>query len=149
MSNFTPISALAGGTLIGASAVLLLWLNGRIAGISGILGKALGGGPGGRPWRWLFLAGLVAGTGLYVWLGFAWFGIAPPQPRQGLPWWLLVLAGLLVGYGTALGNGCTSGHGVCGLARLSPRSLVAVLVFLLTAIATTWVVRHGLGVNIL
>ncbi|RMX07824.1 YeeE/YedE family protein [Corticibacter populi] len=143
MNGFTPISALVGGTLIGTACVLLLWLNGRIAGISGILGGALAGPE--RLWRWLFLAGLVVGTGVYVGLSHAWGGTPPPAPRQALPVWLLPLAGLLVGYGSALGRGCTSGHGVCGLARLSLRSLVAVPVFLCCAIATTWLVRHVLG----
>lgn len=139
-SSFTPVPALAGGLLIGAAAVLLLWLNGRIAGISGILGQGLALRE--RPlWPWLFLAGLVLGSALY-----AWFAPEPVLPRAGFPAWALVAGGLLVGYGTTLGNGCTSGHGVCGLARLSVRSMVAVPVFLLAAMATTYVVRHLLGV---
>jgi uncharacterized membrane protein YedE/YeeE len=138
---FTPVAALVGGALIGAASVLLLWLNGRIAGVSGILGRALSGTSDDRAWRLLFLAGLVVGAGLYAWVGQV------PPPRQGFPIWLLALAGLLVGYGTALGNGCTSGHGVCGLARLSRRSLAATMVFLATALLTTYVVRHVLGVG--
>ncbi|MFT4191417.1 MAG: YeeE/YedE thiosulfate transporter family protein [Comamonas sp.] len=140
---FTPLAALAGGGLIGAAAVLLLWLNGRIAGISGILGQGLAL-RGARAWPWLFLVGLVLGTVLYAALSLV-LPLAPLAPRTGFPAWALVLAGLLVGYGTALGKGCTSGHGVCGLARLSPRSLAAVAVFLLAAIATTFVARHVWG----
>jgi uncharacterized membrane protein YedE/YeeE len=141
MENFTPASALAGGVLIGASAVLLLWLNGRIAGVSNIAAGILDWKRGDVLWRLLFLGGLVAGAGLF----YALFGGAP-APRGGFPVWLLGLGGILVGFGTALGSGCTSGHGVCGLGRLSLRSLVATLVFLLTAIATTFVVRHVFGV---
>ena len=141
MNGFTPISALAGGLLIGGAASLLLWLNGRLAGISSIANGLLAWRPGDVFWRLLFLGGLVAGAGLYYGL----FGNAP-TPRPGFPGWLLGIAGLLVGFGTSLGSGCTSGHGVCGLGRLSVRSLVATLVFLVTAIATTFVVRHVFGV---
>lgn len=137
MSHFTPVSALLGGGLIGLAATLLWWFNGRIAGVSGILDNAVAER---SAWRWLFLLGLLLGAG-----AFAVFGGRLPAPRTGFPAWLLALAGLLVGYGTALGNGCTSGHGVCGLARLSPRSLVAVVVFLGTAFATTYLVRHVFG----
>ena len=140
MTSFTPGSALAGGVLIGLAAVLLLWLNGRIAGISGIAGGLWFAPRGERAWRWLFLAGLMLGAGLWAWLA-----PQPPVPRQGFPVSLLLLAGLLVGYGTALGGGCTSGHGVCGLARLAPRSLAATGMFMLAAIATTGLVRHLLG----
>lgn len=140
MTSFTPWSALAGGALIGLAAVLLLWCNGRIAGISGIAG-GLWFAPGGeRAWRWCFLVGLMLGAG-------AWALVAPTPvlPRQGFPVSLLLLAGLLVGYGTSLGGGCTSGHGVCGLARLSPRSLVATATFMASAVITTYVVRHWLA----
>jgi uncharacterized protein len=145
MSTFTPLAATAGGLLIGAAAVLLLALNGRIAGVSGVAAGLVSrrtlGQPGERAWRLLFLLGLVLGAG-------GWFALSGRTPalRQGFPPALLVLAGLLVGYGTALAGGCTSGHGVCGLARWSLRSLVAVGVFLGVAIATTFVVRHVLGV---
>lgn len=135
MSQFTPGSALAGGALIGAAAVLLLCLVGRIAGISGILERALVGPE--RAWRWAFLLGLVVGAGTFLLLG----GQIPPA-RTALPAWLLALAGGLVGYGAALGSGCTSGHGVCGIARLSKRSFAATATFLLVAFATTYVVRH-------
>nr|WP_272494058.1 YeeE/YedE family protein [Stenotrophomonas mori] len=129
---------MAGGVLIGVAATLLLALTGRIAGISGILGGVLRPQRGELAWRLAFLLGLVAAGA--AWL--AWMPGAPP-PRQGFPPVLLVIAGLLVGIGTRMGNGCTSGHGVCGLGRLSLRSLVAVVVFMATAIATTYVVRHA------
>ena len=140
MDSFTPVSALAGGLLIGGAATLLLWLNGRIAGISSIANGLLAWQPGDVFWRLLFLGGLVAGAGLY----YALFGNAP-TPRPHFPGWLLGVAGLLVGFGTSLGSGCTSGHGVCGLGRLSMRSLVATLIFLVTGIGTTFVIRHVFG----
>ena len=140
MTSFTPWSALAGGALIGLAAVLLLWANGRIAGVSGIAGGLWFAPRGERAWRWRFLAGLALGAG-------AWALLAPTPPllRQGFPVPLLLLAGLLVGWGTSLGGGCTSGHGVCGLARLLPRSLVATAVFMASAGLTTYVVRHLLA----
>jgi uncharacterized membrane protein YedE/YeeE len=138
--NFTPFSALIGGLLIGAAASLLLWLTGRIAGISGVLGGLWGWRPGERTWRLLFLAGLPLGA----WLWHALSG-NPFTPREGLaPHWL-VLAGLLVGWGTSMGSGCTSGHGVCGLARFSVRSLAATATFLAVAVLTTWLTRHVWG----
>ena len=142
MTHFTPVSALIGGLLIGLSASLLLWLNGRIAGISGILFGLLSDGPGERAWRWLFVAGLILGAGGYVALS----GGAAPI-RQGFPIPLLLLAGFLTGFGTTRANGCTSGHGVCGLARLSLRSLVATVTFLGLAIITTYLLRHVIGVS--
>lgn len=140
MTEFTPLSALLGGLLIGAAASLLLWLNGRIAGISSVLGRLLLWRAGDRAWRALFLLGLLLGAGAWAALGDL------PQPqRSGLPLPLLLAAGLLTGYGTALANGCTSGHGVCGLARFSLRSLVATATFLGVAIVTTLVARHVWG----
>ncbi len=140
MENFTPLSALAGGALIGVSATLLLWLNGRIAGVSGIMHGALQP-RAGDIWRWLFLLGLFFGAGAWLWF-------APPAfaPRAGYPLPLLFLAGALVGFGTAQGGGCTSGHGVCGISRLSVRSIVATLTFLVTGMASVFVVRHLFGV---
>lgn len=138
MHHFTPWTALLGGVFIGLSATLLWWLNGRIAGISGILAQALSPSASERLWRWLFLLGMVAGAGVYVWIT----DTAAAQTRSGFPVWLLVAAGLLTGFGTSMANGCTSGHGVCGLGRLSLRSLVATLTFLAVAIVTTGVVRH-------
>jgi hypothetical protein len=141
MTHFTPWSALAGGALIGLAAVLLLWLNGRVAGVSGIAGGLWFSAPGDRAWRGLFLLGLIVGAGAWV----ALVGHAP-LPRSSFPKGLLVLAGLLVGYGTALSGGCTSGHGVCGVSRGSVRSLVATGVFLGVAIVTAFVGRHLLHV---
>jgi uncharacterized membrane protein YedE/YeeE len=133
----TWLIALAGGVLIGLSATLLLWLNGRVAGVSGILGGVLFPKTGDVSWRAAFLVGLVVAAGLYM-------ALVPgaPLPRTDFSRTGLIIAGLLVGFGTRMGNGCTSGHGVCGLGRLSMRSLAAVMTFMATAIATTFVVRH-------
>ncbi len=133
----TWLIALAGGMLIGLSATLLLWLNGRVAGVSGILGGVLFPGSGDVSWRVAFLVGLIAAGGLYM-----AFVPGAPLPRADFSRTGLIIAGLLVGFGTRMGNGCTSGHGVCGLGRLSVRSLAAVVTFMATAIATTFVVRH-------
>ncbi|MEO5831688.1 MAG: YeeE/YedE family protein [Rhodanobacter sp.] len=131
--------AALGGILIGVAAVLLAVL-GRIAGISGIAGSLLRRGVTDRGWRLAFVAGLLIAP-LLLWLLHGDSGIGAPQ--VSLPW--MVLAGLLVGFGTGVGSGCTSGHGVCGIARLSPRSLLATAVFMLFGIATVYVVRHLLG----
>ena len=133
----TWLIALAGGVLIGLSATLLLWLNGRVAGVSGILGGVLFPRSGDVSWRVAFLVGLIAAGGLYMALV-----LGAPLPRTDFSRTGLIIAGLLVGFGTRMGNGCTSGHGVCGLGRLSMRSLAAVMTFMATAIATTFVVRH-------
>lgn len=140
--NFTPWAGLIGGLLIGASASLLLWLNGRIAGISGIVAGATVEPGGDRAWRWLFLVGLLGGAALAFWLvpGSLAF-------QSDMPWPVFLVAGLIVGFGTRLGSGCTSGHGVCGLARLSPRSLASVVTFMATGILTVFVIRHLLGVG--
>ena len=140
MTAFTPGPAFLGGCLIGSAAVLLMALNGRIAGISRIAQGAFEGSPGDRGWRWLFVAGLVLGAFLFIALSGAGFA-----PRTGYPAWLLAAAGLLVGFGTRLGSGCTSGHGVCGIARLSVRSVVATLAFMGTGFLTVYVARHLLG----
>ena len=134
------LTAAAGGVLIGLSATLLLWLNGRVAGVSGVLGGVLLPKAGDVAWRVAFLAGLVMAGGLYL-----TFVPGAPQPRTDFPKGALIAAGLLVGFGTRLGNGCTSGHGICGLARFSKRSLWAVLVFMGTALLTTYGVRHAIG----
>lgn len=139
LSAFIP--SLLGGVLIGVAATLLLWLNGRLAGISGILWRLFFSKQGDALWRVLFLGGVVGGAALY----YALYDDVP-LARETFPAWLLVVSGFLVGYGTSLGNGCTSGHGVCGLGRLSLRSLVATVIFLVTAIVTTFVVRHLFGV---
>ncbi|TVR84576.1 MAG: YeeE/YedE family protein [Rhodospirillales bacterium] len=141
MTEFTPVSALLGGAMIGAAAVLLLALLGRIAGISGIVGSLLPPAPAADwPWRAAFVAGLIAGPVLVAWAS----GTAPAiWFPMGLPW--IALAGFLVGVGTMIGSGCTSGHGVCGIARLAPRSLVATGVFMASAIAVVFIIRHGIG----
>lgn len=137
MENFTPYSALIGGALIGLAAAILLLFNGRIAGISGILGGLLRPAEDDRGWRVAFVIGLIAGPLLYRL-------IAGPVPAVTLeaPLPLLIAGGLLVGFGTNLGSGCTSGHGVCGMARLSPRSVVATVAFMLAGALTVYVVRH-------
>jgi uncharacterized membrane protein YedE/YeeE len=140
MSHFTPDSALAGGFLIGLSAALFLLLNGRRAGISGIVGGLMAPGCTDPIWRLCFLAGLVLGP-----LGISktgWLSLNI-EVNGSLP--LMAVAGLLVGYGTSLGSGCTSGHGICGLARFSLRSLAATLTFMLSAGMTVYMVRHLLG----
>ena len=137
MTEINIINALSGGALIGLASVFMLALIGRIAGISGILGGLISGGRSGdRLWRVAFLFGLVAGALIFrIFLG--------PLPLQlqaeGLQ---LIVAGLLVGFGTRLGSGCTSGHGVCGIARLSPRSLAATVTFIGAGIITVYVTRH-------
>ena len=138
MTSFTALNALLGGLLIGSAAILLLGLNGRIAGVTGMLTGLWVKPSNSQQWRLLFLLGLVGGCALYGWF-------APTPQRMGFSPLLLVVAGLLTGYGTAQANGCTSGHGVCGLARFSLRSLVATATFLGVAIATTFVLRHLLG----
>lgn len=135
------LTSLLGGVLIGVSASLLLLFNGRIAGISGIAGGLLGPlRPGETAWRLAFVLGLVVGGALLTWgLPSMVGGGGPSSP------WVLIAGGLLVGFGTRLGSGCTSGHGVCGLARGSARSLVATATFMSTAALTVFVVRHVLS----
>ncbi|HIA20624.1 MAG: YeeE/YedE family protein [Methylococcus sp.] len=140
MENFSPVSALTGGALIGLAASLLLLFNGRIAGISGILAGSLFLRRQERWWRLLFLAGMVAGASLYQ-----HFGGDLSEARTGYPLPLLIIGGLLVGFGTRLGSGCTSGHGVCGLARHSPRSIVATLVFMAFGGISVYLARHVFG----
>ena len=137
MSNFTPISALIGGFLIGGSAALFLVLNGRIAGVSGILGGLVEGNREEPGWRLAFLAGLLLAPVVYAAAAGAW-----PAVEIDAPAGVLIVAGLLVGFGSRLGAGCTSGHGVCGIGRGSPRSIVATLVFMATAILTVLATRH-------
>jgi uncharacterized protein len=129
--------ALAGGVLIGLAATLLLWLNGRVAGVSGILTGVIFPHRQDIAWRAAFLIGVIVAGGLYM-------ALVPGAslPRTDYSRSGLIVAGVLVGFGTRMGNGCTSGHGVCGLGRLSLRSLVAVLTFMATAMATTFVVRQ-------
>jgi uncharacterized protein len=136
---FTPWASLAGGVLIGIAVAMLVLLNGKVAGISGIVGGLLRPVRGDTAWRVAFVLGLLSAP-----LAYALF--APwPAPRIDASFALLVLAGLLVGIGTRYGGGCTSGHGVCGVSRLSPRSLVATLAFMAAGFATVFVARHVLG----
>lgn len=139
-NHFTPFSALAGGLLIGLAAALLLSFNGRIAGISGIMGGLLARPRAGEfGWRAAFVLGLLLAPALYRLFADL------PEGRIDAGWATLVAAGLMVGYGSRLGSGCTSGHGVCGLSRLSPRSLVATLTFMAAGFVTVFVARHMLG----
>jgi hypothetical protein len=143
MENFTPVSALIGGALIGLSAGLLWIINGRIAGIAGILGNIVPLRENEVAWRAAFLIALAVGAGLAWHYGPAVIpSLTVLTPTQSTPLGWLVIAGLLVGIGTRLGNGCTSGHGVCGLARLSRRSFAAVITFMLLAFVTVTIVRH-------
>lgn len=136
---FTPWSALAGGALIGLAAALLLLLNGRIAGISGVLGGLLRPASGDTAWRLAFVLGLVAAPLAYGLMALV------PAPLIEAGNLTLIVAGLLVGVGTRYGSGCTSGHGVCGVSRLSPRSLVATACFMGAGFATVFVIRHLLA----
>jgi uncharacterized membrane protein YedE/YeeE len=140
-ASFTPAASLLGGVLIGLSASLLWATHGRIAGITGILGESLRQRGQDLEWRLLFLAGLVGGGRLIGWVWPAAFGARLLRPGAVA----LLVAGVLVGFGTRLGNGCTSGHGVCGIGRLSPRSIVATLVFVAAGMVTVWTRRHLLG----
>ena len=141
MANFTPVSAAIGGALIGLSAALLMLLTGRIAGISGIFGGCLGFGINDKGWRIAFIAGLI----LAPLIGSPVVGYAMPSPQMPASWTVTVAAGLLVGLGTRLGGGCTSGHGICGIARLSARSITATAVFMFTAIVVVALTRHVLA----
>lgn len=137
-ATFTPWTALLGGALIGLAASMLLWLNGRVLGVSGIVSHLTSGQQKGGAWRWAWLLGVLLSP--YV---FRLWGGQVPIPEA--PSWLwVVVAGVLVGVGTSMGSGCTSGHGVCGLARLSRRSLVAVISFMFSGFMTVYVLRHVL-----
>jgi uncharacterized protein len=139
MTHFTPWQSLIGGLLIGFSTLLLIRWLGKVAGISGIVGQLWSGNASDKAWRLAFVIGLLVSPLIYQ-----LFAALPViQIAAGLP--VLVLAGLLVGFGTRLGSGCTSGHGVCGLSRLSLRSLAATLTFMLVAMAVVWVTRHLLN----
>ena len=140
MHNLTAVSGLLGGALIGLAAAALMMLTGRLAGVSGILGGALQARPADQGWRIAFIAGLIAAP-----LIAAVAGAPLPRPAMTSSLALVAVAGLLVGFGTRMGNGCTSGHGVCGFARLSTRSIAATAIFMITAIAVVAIVRHGFG----
>jgi uncharacterized membrane protein YedE/YeeE len=140
MANFTPISAAIGGALIGLAAALLMLTTGRLAGISGIFGGCLNLAASDKGWRLAFIAGLILAP---LTAGLA--GLAVPIPDMPASWIVIVAAGLLVGFGTKLGSGCTSGHGVCGIARLSPRSIVATCIFMGVAVVVVAFTRHVFG----
>ena len=140
MESFTPVSALIGGSLIGLSAAILLAVNGRLAGISGIMAGLVPPARDDATWRILFIVGLFGGAG-------AWLVVTGgPVVAFDVGWPVLVIGGLLTGIGTRIGAGCTSGHGVCGLARLSPRSIVATATFVAVGGLTVFVSRHLIGV---
>lgn len=143
--HFTPWKSLAGGQLIGLAAAWLLLVNGRIAGISGIVGRLLQPKAAEISWRLAFLAGLLLAPALVMLVAPSLAPAPNLSVATGAGWGVLVLAGLLVGFGTRLGNGCTSGHGICGLAHLSRRSLAAVLTFMASGAATVFISRHVLG----
>ena len=138
-THFTPWAALAGGVLLGLASALFVLLNGRILGISGIVGGLLRPRAGDMGWRLAFLLGMLVAPGLY------WLVVGPTQPRIDATWGMVVIAGLLVGVGTRYGSGCTSGHGVCGLSRMSPRSMVATLAFMGAGFVTVFLIRHALA----
>lgn len=138
-NNFTPWMALAGGIVLGLASALFILFNGRVLGISGIVGGLLRPKAGDVLWRLSFLLGMLVAPSLYV----AFVG--PMQATIDASWAMVIVAGLLVGIGTRYGSGCTSGHGVCGLSRLSPRSLVATLSFMAAGFLTVFVLRHALA----
>ncbi len=147
MENFTPLSASVGGILIGIAAATLLLTQGRIAGISGIMGGMLRKNGNDRFWRVLFLLGLVIGASSYAFFGgnVSDININPYHLSDKIHVSALIVSGLLVGYGTQIGSGCTSGHGVCGLGRFSTRSLAATIIFMTTAGLTVFAIRTVIG----
>jgi uncharacterized protein len=140
MANFTPVSAAIGGILIGLSAVLLMLSTGRIAGMSGIFSGLLNLRGEDKGWRIAFLAGLILAPVIGGLIGYGMSASKLPSN-----WAVIIVAGLLVGFGSRLGGGCTSGHGICGIGRLSPRSIAATVVFMVTAVITVAITRHALG----
>ena len=138
-NHFTPWTALAGGVLLGLASAAFVLVNGRVLGISGIVGGLLRPRMGDIGWRVAFVLGMLVAPGVY------WLFAGATAPRIDAGWGAVVAAGLLVGVGTRYGSGCTSGHGVCGLSRLSPRSLVATLAFMGAGFLTVFLVRHVLG----
>lgn len=141
MHNLTPLSGLLGGALIGLAAAMLMLLTGRIAGVSGIFGGLLSPATSDRGWRLAFIAGLIAAPLIASFVT----GAALPSPAMPASLIVIVVAGLLVGFGSRMGGGCTSGHGVCGIARLSTRSLIATAIFMAAAIITVAIARHMIG----
>jgi len=142
LENFTPVSALLGGALIGLSVSLLLLLNGRMAGISGIMNGVFSAPKKEEIWRIIFLLGLVLGAGI-----FQWISEGSLQLRANYPVLLIICGGFLVGFGTRMGSGCTSGHGICGIANFSLRSITATITFMLSGGITVYILKHLLGVT--
>lgn len=140
MEHFTPIASTIGGVLIGLSATILLLFNGRVAGISGIFAGALFPSGSREGWRWAFLAGLLGGGLIMTFVTPSLFAVTYDRTL-----WMVAIAGLLVGVGVRMGSGCTSGHGVCGLSRFSPRSLIATVSFIFTGAVTVFVTRLLMG----
>jgi uncharacterized membrane protein YedE/YeeE len=140
MAHFDPTLALLGGALIGLASALLMLLLGRIAGISGIVAGCFDGVGRDKGWRIAFIIGLIAPPLIGSAAGFH---VLPPQMPTS--WMLIAVAGLLTGFGTRLGGGCTSGHGVCGIARLSTRSIAATMIFMISAVIVVAIMRHGIG----
>jgi len=142
LENFSPLSALAGGALIGVSIIILLLFNGRMAGISGIMNGIFISPQNEKTWRFVFLIGLILGAVLFQALSPDVF-----SARQGYPLWLVAAGGFLVGIGTRLGSGCTSGHGICGIANLSKRSIFATITFMATGMICVYIIKHVLGIS--
>jgi hypothetical protein len=140
MANFTPVSAAIGGALIGLSAVLLMLFSGRIAGVSGIFDGLINPKTSDRAWRAAFVAGLIAAPVTAMLVSYA-----VPTPQMPASYVTIIVGGLLVGFGARLGSGCTSGHGICGIARLSPRSIAATGVFMVAAIVVVALTHHVFG----
>ena len=140
MANFTPLSAAIGGALIGLAAVVLMLFAGRVAGISGIAAGILGVGAIDRGWRIAFVAGLILAP-----IAAMLAGYTVPLPTMPASWFVIITAGFLVGFGARLGGGCTSGHGICGIARISKRSIVATVVFMGAAVIVVALTRHVIG----
>ena len=139
--SFTPLTSAIGGGLIGLAATILLATTGRVAGISGIVKNAVFERNMDNRWRWAFIAGMLGGAAIIFWITGAAF-----EPRTDFPLGWTLVAGVLVGFGTSLGSGCTSGHGVCGAARTSRRSITATIIFIGTAMIVYFILRHALGV---
>lgn len=140
MEGFTPILSTIGGILIGLAAIALMYFNGRIAGMSGIVAGVLRPRRNDTLWRMIFVLGLLCGAGLIRWLHPEAMAIHIDVSNAAI-----LLGGFFVGLGTRIGNGCTSGHGVCGVGRLAPRGMIASAVFFMTAVVTTYIVRHLIG----
>jgi len=141
MENFTPYTSLAGGILLGISASILMYLNGRVAGISGIVSGILNNPAASeKAWRAAFVVGIIGGASVY-----AYFFPVNIEPREHVTTALLIVGGITVGFGTAMGGGCTSGHGVCGISRLSLRSITATMTFLIAGLVTVYVVKQVVG----